>query len=167
MDNETWQFSVNMNMMPNGDKYINLRIECLKIFTKLQLFIKLQTFFTTAFPKYDENSLDKPTGFTTDPDLSPKMSIRVEIVDSLICLLNRPGFKSIACQGNIFFEQTNECIGTKKKLYEKALINMRDQQENEGFDFDGKSRTASKLDDEMISYFEEASLLSTMKIKLS
>ena len=39
MDNETWQFSVNMNMMPNGDKYINLRIEGLKIFTKLQLFI--------------------------------------------------------------------------------------------------------------------------------
>jgi hypothetical protein len=46
------------------------------------------------------------------------MSFVCEIVDSLICLLNRPGFKSIACQGNIFFEQTNECIGTKKKVYD-------------------------------------------------
>ena len=44
---------------------------------------------------------------------------------------------------------------------------MRDQDKDAGFEFDGRDRAASKLDDEMISYFEEASLLSTMKIKLS
>ena len=29
------QFSLKLMMMPNGDKYINMRIEGLKIFTKL------------------------------------------------------------------------------------------------------------------------------------
>ena len=81
----------------------------------------LQTFFATAFPKYDENSIDKPVGFSTDPEKSPKMSFVIEIHESLICLLNTPGFKSIACKGDIYFEQTNECIQAKKAAYNKAI----------------------------------------------
>lgn len=78
----------------------------------------------TAWPKYDETSHDKPIGFTTDEDKSPKMEIVVEVVDSLICLLNRPGFKSIACQGDIYFANTYECIGAKKQAYNRALRQM-------------------------------------------
>jgi len=120
-DDHVWQVNMKMTMMPSGDKHIYLRIEGLKIFTKLQLFIRIQTFFMTAFPEYDESSLDKPKGFTTDPDRVPKMTFICDIVDSLICLLNRPGFQSIACQGNVQFEMTDECIGTKKASYDRAL----------------------------------------------
>lgn len=119
--------------MPSGDKYIDMRIEGLKIFTKLQLFILLQTFFANAFPKYNENSVDKPTGFTTDPDKVPKMSFVIDIADSLICLLNRPGFKSIACKGDIHFEQTTECIGSKKISFEKAHQNLAGNKEDLSF----------------------------------
>ena len=75
----------------------------------------------TAWPKYNEDSLDKPIGFTTDPDKVAKTSFIVEIVDSLICLLNKPGFKSIACQGNVYYEMTTENVGIKKMAYNKAL----------------------------------------------
>jgi hypothetical protein len=109
----------------------------------------------SAFPKYDENSTDKPTGFTSDPEKVAKMSFSIEIVDSLICLLNRPGFKSIACQGNVFFEMTNECLGIKKAAYDRALTRINAQDVEHG------------LNENTSELVDHASTLSIMKVKLS
>ena len=84
-------------MRPNGRKSIVVTIQGLKIFVKLPLFILLQNFFGQAFPQYNENDIDKPVGFIGNyPDITGCMHLDVNIHKSLICLLNRPGLKSIA-----------------------------------------------------------------------
>lgn len=43
------------------------------------------------------------------------MSINMKIDDSLICFLNRPGLKSIVCEGKIIIDMLKEKISDKKK----------------------------------------------------
>lgn len=89
-------------MKPTGDKKITINITGLKIFVKMPLFILLQGFFVNAFPKYQQDDIDKPVGFQgNDPDNSSRQIMDLKIHKSLICLLNQPGFKSIAMQGEI------------------------------------------------------------------
>lgn len=105
-------------MRPSGRKGITVSIQGLKIFVKLPLFILLQNFFTQAFPKYNEDDKDKPVGYVgNDPDNTGCMHMKVNIHKSLICLLNRPGFKSIAFQGDITFETKSENISKVKLAY--------------------------------------------------
>ena len=64
----------------------------------------MQNYFLQAFPEYKLDDKDKPVGFLgNDPDNTSQMQLKVHIYKSLICLLNRPGYKSIAFQGDIIF----------------------------------------------------------------
>jgi hypothetical protein len=104
-----------MKMRPNSRKSIIVTIQGLKIFVKLPLFITLSNFFSQAFPKYNEDDVDKPVGFVgNDPDNTGCMHLDVNIHKSLICLLNRPGLKSIAFQGDIRYETRSENVAQVK-----------------------------------------------------
>jgi hypothetical protein len=92
-------------MLATGDREININISGLKIFCQMPVFILLQAYFMNSFPKYNLDDVDKPTHFKgNDPDNSTRMSMVLKIEKSLICLLNQPGFKSIAMQGEIEFK---------------------------------------------------------------
>ena len=113
--NEPDQFTFRLTKLPNYDKYNEIEINGLKIFVKLQLFILLKAFFMNAFPVYHESSKDKPAGFNADPERSNLNAVNLKILNSLICLLNRPNYKSIACQGDIEIELSQENIKLKKE----------------------------------------------------
>ena len=110
-----------MTKLPNFDKYNEIEINGLKIFVKLQLFILLKAFFMNAFPVYSESSIDKPAGFNADPERSNLNAVNIKILNSLICFLNRPNFKSIACQGDIEVELSQENIKLKKEKIQNLI----------------------------------------------
>lgn len=84
-------------MKASGDREIKVDITGLKIFVKMPIFLLLQGYFMNSFPQYSEDSVDKPSFFRgNDPDNTTRMAMSVFIHKSLICLLNHPGFKSIA-----------------------------------------------------------------------
>jgi len=64
----------------------------------------LKGYFDNAWPKYRSDDIDKPVGFVgNDPDNFTRQSLKLKIHKSLICLLNQPGFKSIAMLGEFEF----------------------------------------------------------------
>ena len=108
-------------MAPGGDKTNFIDITSLKIFLKFQTFILLQAFFMNAFPSYKMDSLDKPNGHNEDPERQNTMVVQLNIRDSLICLLNKPGQDSICCQGDITIDMIQESIKRAKEKYEDAM----------------------------------------------
>ena len=44
-----------------------------------------------AFPNYNLESRDRPNGYNEDPERANTMRVSLNILDSLICLLNKPG----------------------------------------------------------------------------
>jgi hypothetical protein len=81
----------------------------------------VKAFFMNSFPKYTKDSKDKPLGFNDDPEKAPKMISKTKIRNSLICFYNRPGYKSIACEGSIDFDMHRGCIVKKKQKIEKRI----------------------------------------------
>ena len=71
-------------MEPDGTKTVDLILQNLKLFLRIdQLFI-LQKFFTEGFPVYD-NCKEKPAMFDTDRGNDPKFAFMVHLNDTLIC----------------------------------------------------------------------------------
>lgn len=103
-----------METQPNGDKTILVNIVGLKIIIKPHIFLMVYYYFINAFPVYDIKSKDKPNLFTSDPEESPLMEFIIKIDDSLLCFQNKPGFKTIACEGKIFYKFRCETAKTKK-----------------------------------------------------
>jgi len=81
----------------------------------------VKAFFMNSFPKYTIDSKDKPLGYNDDPEKAPKMKTKTMIRNSLICFYNRPGYKSIACEGSIDFEMNRGCIIHKKEKIIKLI----------------------------------------------
>jgi hypothetical protein len=81
----------------------------------------VKAFFMNSFPKYIRDSKDKPLGFNDDPEKAPKMKTKTKIRNSLICFYNRPGYKSLACEGSIDFDMNRGCIVLKKEKIEKRI----------------------------------------------
>ena len=74
-------------------------------------------YFMNSFPVYDMNSIDKPNFFNVDPEDSARMDFEITIEDSLICLQNKPGYKTVACEGKITFKFRTERVKDKKAKY--------------------------------------------------
>lgn len=54
------------------------------------------------------------------------MIVIFDIIDSLICFINKPGSDSICCQGNIKVEMLQESIKKIKKQYTELVIEPRE-----------------------------------------
>ena len=82
-------------------------------------------FFLNSFPEYEESSVDKPSSYQFDPEDTPRMHTHVSVQDCLLVLQNKPGLKTIALQGNIYFEMVKENIKGKKR----ALLGEEERKE--------------------------------------
>ena len=144
-------------MMPNGDKYNNITINGLKIFVKPQFFILVQKYFMNSFPIYKDYDRDKPVGFDKDPERNSLMNIKLIIAESLICFLNRPGFKSIACKGDIKLDIVNGNVQEGKRKYQQKLKEVEYIKKNghclEGVDWEKRA-------------FNEISEVQSMKLDI-
>ena len=121
----TKNLKIFTHMAPGGDKTNTVDIEGLKIFMKLQTFILLQAFFINAFPSYNLESRDKPNGYNEDPERANTMRVSLNIIDSLICFLNKPGQDSICCQANITIDMIQESIKRQKEIYRREIENLQ------------------------------------------
>lgn len=74
-----------MDTLPNGDKFIRVDINGLKIIVKPHVFLMVYYYFLNSFPIYDKDSIDKPNFFNSDPEDNMKMDFSLGIEDSLIC----------------------------------------------------------------------------------
>ena len=131
------QYHQTIDMRPTGQKTFELTIRKLKIFVKPQVFAMVKAFFMNSFPKYTIHSKDKPLGFNDDPEKAPKMKTKTKIRNSLICFYNRPGYKSIACEGNIDFEMTRDSIVLKK---EKIVKRIEDKQRKQSMKLERETK---------------------------
>ena len=108
-----------IDMNHNGDKTNVINIRGLKIFLKFQTFIMMQAFMMNAFPKYKMDSIDKPNGFNEDPERANRMVVQLNILNSLICFLNKPGQDSILFKGDITIDMVQESIKKAKQAIEE------------------------------------------------
>ena len=58
------------------------------------------------------------------------MTLNVDITDSLICFINKPGSDSICCQGNISVDLLSENIKKIKQNYEDLVFDPGQPSEN-------------------------------------
>lgn len=73
-------------MMPDGEKIVKCNMKEPKIFMRSNIFMMINEFFGTAYPKYETE--DKPNFYTSDVDNAPRQEIIVEMKDALICFEN-------------------------------------------------------------------------------
>jgi len=92
----TFDFALCTIMMPDGTKTIDLTLQNLKCFLRLDMLFALQKFFMDAFPKYD-NLKEQPANFDKDRGNDPKFAFMVHLSDSLVCFeqLMSPTFLNI------------------------------------------------------------------------
>eukprot|EP00347_Sterkiella_histriomuscorum_P018285 403346093 len=117
------QVIVNMTTNGLGEKDIKVGISGLKITIKPNVLMMVYYFFLNSFPQYEENSIDIPSSYNFDPEDSQKMDFSVDLQDSLICLQNKPGLKTICIQGKIFFELKKENVKARKNQIIKNILN--------------------------------------------
>lgn len=109
------QVLLNMTANAKGEKDLKIEIAGLKITLKPHVLLMVYYFFVNSFPHYDETSIDKPSSYNFDPENAPKLQLRVDIEDSLICLQNKPGLKTVCCSGKIYFELFRDNIKARKE----------------------------------------------------
>ena len=69
---------------PGGMKTLNLSLQNLKLFLRIDQLLTLQAFFMDGLPSYD-NCNEKPAQFDSDKGNTPKMAFTLHLKDSLIC----------------------------------------------------------------------------------
>ncbi len=110
------QVIVNIETNAQGEKDIKIEIAGLKITLKPHVLLMVYYYFLNSFPQYEESSIDKPSYYNFDPEDSPKMNLVVQIENSLICLQNKPGLKTVCCSGKIYFEFSKDNIKKRKNM---------------------------------------------------
>jgi hypothetical protein len=126
------KYKVNMNinvlMHQNGDKSIQWTIEGIKLFVKPFIFTKVLSFFTEAFPNYD-NSEAKPNGYYNSngkaiKDPNNKITFIIDIQKSLLLFTHDIRHEKLAvCEGHFHFnyhrENYVECREMLQRQYDK------------------------------------------------
>ena len=77
-------FTFTAVMSPGGTKTMDLSLQNLKLFLRIDQLFTLQSFFMDGLPSYD-NCIEKPAQFDSDKGNAPKMTFTLRLKDSLIC----------------------------------------------------------------------------------
>ena len=80
------KFLFKLNWAANGQQIMECKIDKIKIFIRPFYFLKISHFFGYGYPEFDLSSPDKPNDYETDFEKFPVQKMRLEILDSLICL---------------------------------------------------------------------------------
>jgi len=78
-------FIVDIKMEADGAKVIDVSMNGLKLFLKIDILYIIQNFFTTNFPVYHPDAKDKPTFFEPDYGNYPRLETVLNLNDCLIC----------------------------------------------------------------------------------
>lgn len=74
-----------MQMEPDGEKLIQVRIEKLKILIKPHIYLIMYELFVSGMPQYRPESTDKPNAYDADWGNAPKLEVGCQIIQSLLC----------------------------------------------------------------------------------
>jgi hypothetical protein len=84
VDDQPDGFTFTAVMSPGGTKTMDLSLQNLKLFLRIDQLFTLQSFFMDGLPSYD-NCKEKPAQFDSDKGNAPKMTFTLHLKDSLIC----------------------------------------------------------------------------------
>ena len=82
-------------MQPDGQQTMECKIDKVKIFVRPFVFLRLVHFFAEGTPEYekptdvpqDGNTIGEwPNSWETDLEKMPALKVKVEVLDSLLCL---------------------------------------------------------------------------------
>lgn len=72
-------------MEADGAKAVDVIMQELKVFIKLDVLYIMQNFFMNNFPEYQADSKDRPTYFEADYGNYPRFQITLNLNDCLTC----------------------------------------------------------------------------------
>ena len=82
------------------------KVDKVKVFIRPYYFMKIGHFFGYGYPEFDMTSDDRPNYYETDFEMLPIMKMKIEILDSMICMDSFDTNDFLNFKGNqAFFEQ--------------------------------------------------------------
>ena len=108
-------------MKADGEKIYKIKFNEPKMSMRMDIFLMVGEFFSTASPLYSKQSRDQPNNYSWDPNAARRQEILLELKEGLIVFENAPGAKqTVVCQGSVIMTKTRETINTiKLKLLDR------------------------------------------------
>ena len=72
-------FSVSIQMYPSGEKIYKLKFDQQKVVMRVDIYLMIFNFFRNNMPEYTVDTVDKPVGWTNDPNDARRQEIMVEM----------------------------------------------------------------------------------------
>ena len=60
---------MNILMNPSGEKIFKIDFDQPKVVARVDIFLMIGDFFRSGFPVYTADTLDKPNGWSDDPNM--------------------------------------------------------------------------------------------------
>ena len=75
-----------MHWTADGQQQMDCKIDKVKVFVRPNCFMKVGHFFGYGYPEFDQMSEDRPNHYEADLEKLPVMKLKVELLDSMICM---------------------------------------------------------------------------------
>ena len=105
-------FTMNIEMFPSGEKIYKINVEQPKLVARGDVFLMIFDFFKSGFPDYEKaDMMDKPNGWSNDPNSARRQEILLEMRQALVCFSNEESAEqTVVCAGDIILTKTRENI---------------------------------------------------------
>ena len=61
-------FSTSIEMKPSGEKIYKIKFDQQKVVMRVDIYLMIFNFFRNGMPEYFADTVDKPDGWTNDPN---------------------------------------------------------------------------------------------------
>ena len=135
-------FSVNMQMFPSGEKIYKFKFDQQKVVMRVDIYLMIFNFFRNGMPEYSIDTIDKPVGWTNDPNNARRQEIMIEMRQGLICFENQTDAKqTVVCVGDLILTKTRENINQIKL----KLLDRLDREVTNGQSINSNSNLSSNF----------------------